>query len=143
MVDVQRGTVGKARLGDSRRELGAKLGRPVKEGREIRLYPLDSAFPEAAFPGRAAGRKPLILWFRGVSVVVSARRGTVAFYVWRPRARTPEGIRIGDDMAATRERYDDLTCSGDEIVECSRSTRGRSLWFAGERIESITLTRGP
>ena len=101
VLDWQRGTYEGLRLGDDTSALRRALGAPVRRGAEEPFRPVGQDFYEIggltnfASPKLATAANPTTLRYRHRVFATTGRRIT-AWGTTDPRARTPEGVGIGD-----------------------------------------------
>jgi hypothetical protein len=155
VVDERAGTVDGVGLGDGRDAIRRALG-PGTEGRMIPTVPREIEFEKLGLPWTLdpvpGVRRTEVLTIRrnGVSLLVAPRVGAYAVFVWRPGARTTEGIAVGDALDAARTRYDDLRCAArnrdSEYASypyCTGRVGDNYLWFGQDPIRSISVASTP
>lgn len=153
VLDWRAGTYEGVRLGDTRRQLVQTLGRPGARGRYGPNVPLGERSEEIGSltnyrsPDIGRGLAPFET-LRYQRRVFSTTGGSVTSWgTTDPRARTPEGVRIGDERDVVKRRYPKADCfiqnDDSEYAEypiCRiRVCMGRTLSFGGDPIKSIYL----
>ena len=152
VLDWQRGTYEGLRLGDDTSALRRALGAPVRRGAEEPFRPVGQDFYEIggltnfASPKLATAANPTTLRYRHRVFATTGRRIT-AWGTTDPRARTPEGVGIGDAQQDVERHYPSARCftqnEGTEYATypiCKvRVCAGRLLGFGGDPIKSLWL----
>jgi hypothetical protein len=153
VVDWKRGAYDGVWLGDDSANVRRMLGRPPKRGRYERFEPIGENFYEIggltnfASPDISSGFADFeTLRYRRRVFATTGDRIT-ALGTTDPRARTPEGVAIGDNLQLVERRYANADCfiqnKGTHYVNyplCKvRVCAGRLLAFGGEPIKSIWL----
>jgi hypothetical protein len=146
LVDPVRGTVQGVRLGDTRAEVEAKLGKAPPWNDEQSVEPLEEDWTEIGAPSSMplTGR-PYALRYAHTSVELEDGR-VVAVTTAERGAVTSAGVGVGDDLDSARQAYPSLECfdapAGDigEYPVCrGRLGSERWLWFGEDPIRSISL----
>jgi hypothetical protein len=152
LLDWKRGTYEGVRLGDHSAKLQRVLGRPEQRGRNESFEPIGEDFYDIGgltnFGSPDIGAVGDFETLRYRRRVFSTDGGTVtAWGTTDPRARTPEGVGIGDEREVVERRYAGADCftqnEGTEYVKypfCKvRVCAGRLLGFGGDPIKSLWL----
>jgi hypothetical protein len=157
-IDEQTGTFESVTLGDSVASVRRTWGRPARGN-------VGDSFAGSAIPigsdddvGLPSGPSPRpirpgdrfgALRYRGVSAVYASRHGVYVIVVTDGRARTRNGVEIGDTLADARRAYPKLECGHREARSEHSATdycrehlaNGLWLWFGQDPIQSIAITR--
>ena len=153
VLDWKRGTYEGIRLGDESAKLKRVIGPPQARGRHERFEPIGEDFYDiggltnfgSPDLGGATGDFETLRYRRRVFATDGDK--VTAWGTTDQRARTPEGVGIGDDRELVERHYPDARCftqnEGTEYVNyplCRvRVCAGRLLAFGGEPIKSIWL----
>lgn len=150
--DWERGRFGRVRLGDSPARVVRVIGRPEKRGPNQPLEPIGEDFYDIGgltnFRTPNTGTVGDYEALRYRRLVVSVIGGKVfVFGTTDERARTPEGVEIGDSQDLVKRRYPRARCfiqnEGTEYTTypiCkTRVCKGRLLGFGGDPIRSLWL----
>jgi hypothetical protein len=151
-LDWERGRFGDLRLGDSAAKLVRVIGRPGKRGPTQPLEPVGEDFYDIG--GMTNFRTPNVggvgeyetLRYRRLVVGVIGGK-VIVFGTTDQRARTPEGVGVGQSQDLVKPRYPRARCfiqnEGTEYTTypiCKiRVCKGRLLGFGGDPIRSIWL----
>lgn len=156
-VDERRGSFRGVALGDPPRSVQQALGRAVVGGVYDPVVPTglpDDApltFGSAAPPSRGRASAVRVFRYRDVSFAATPQDGVFEILISAQGATTSRGVAIGDPLADARREHRGLACgtkhAGTEYESfryCSgRVGDGTFVWFGGDPITSITLTRTP
>lgn len=150
--DWERGRFGRVRLGDSPARVVRVIGRPEKRGPNQPLEPIGEDFYDIGgltnFRTPNTGTVGDYEALRYRRLVVSVIGGKVfVFGTTDERARTSEGVEIGDSQDLVKRRYPRARCfiqnEGTEYTTypiCkTRVCKGRLLGFGGDPIRSLWL----
>ena len=147
LVDPVTGTVQSVALGDTRKEVEAKLGTAPPWNGDQAVSPLEEDWDEIGAPSSMAyAGRPYVLRYAHTSVELENGR-VVAVTTAERGAVTPAGAGVGDDLDAARQAYPSLRCRDAPATgghgsypACSgRLSPGRWLWFGEDPIKSISL----
>jgi hypothetical protein len=156
-VDERVGVVQGIRFGDSAEEIRQRLGKPSDDKPGFFPAAADYTGPDAiSIPAVDQGRpstRPTTLHYEDLAFLVSPRVGIFSIATLAKGASTRAGVSVGDELDRVRQRYKDVTC-GEQIAgeapdqlpkyRWCRTVVGRvRVFFGGDPIESITLTRYP
>ena len=128
------------------------LGRPVRRGRDEPLEPVGEDFDEIGGPDTFDEPRPEqdrtedVLRYRDLVVLVDYR-GVYGWVTTSPRAQTPEGVGVGDDLGLVSERFSGAECDDGEGSEHRMAANcdvwlclaNRRLVFGGDPIRSVWL----
>jgi hypothetical protein len=149
--DWERGRFERIRLGDSTARVMRVMGRPAKRGPNQSFEPFGEDFYDIGgmtsfrTPHVGDGRYEALRYRRLVVAVIGGK--VIAWGTTDPRARTPEGVGIGDSQELVERRYPSARCfiqnEGTEYTTyplCkARVCKGRLLGFGGDPIRSLWL----
>jgi hypothetical protein len=156
VIDELAVTVNGVGLGDDRTAIRRELGPARTEGLMLPRLPDDVPLEDIGLPwtldplpGVPRTRVQTML-YDGMSFLVAPREGAYAFFVWRPRARTTSGVRIGDSLESAVRRHPRLRCGvrnrATEYVAypyCKGRVGDNYVWFGQDPIRSITVSATP
>jgi hypothetical protein len=146
VVDPVAGAIDGVRLGDTRTEAVAKLGPAPPWNDEQSVEPLEEDWDEIGAPSAMSLSRPYVL--RYLHTTVELDHGLVVAIVTAERgARTPRGVRVGDDLDEVRRAYPALRCwdapsgggHGSYPVCSGRLRPKRWVWFGEDPIRSISV----
>lgn len=147
VVDLRAGSYRGVRLGSTQSQLFAKFGRGISQGAGTTLSnPLDTDGGPWYVPA-PDGAPRSIHRYRYLVASLGGRRVQV-LHINDPRARTGEGVAIGDSLAHVTDVYEDAVCGvvneGSEYKPYPACHLDRSagpyVWFGLDPIQSIWLT---
>jgi hypothetical protein len=147
VVDVAAGSYRGVRLGASRAEVFAALGRAPNRGPATTLSdPSGSDGPPVVVLGGDRRRSMGIYRYRHAVAMLGDGR-LRALLVDEPAAGTAEEVGVGDPLERVEEVYPDAVCGqSQENTEYEpfpacyvRVSAKRHVWFGGDPIKSITI----
>ena len=150
VLDWEQGEFAGIQLGDRDARLRRVLGPPLRRGAAEPFQPIGEDFYAIGgltnFKSPTIGRGSDTLRYRRRVFLTTGGRVS-AWGTTDPRARTPEGVGIGDDQALVERRFRHASCAtqnaGTEYATyplCRvRVCAGRLLGFGGDPIRSIWL----
>jgi hypothetical protein len=160
-IDEVRGTYGGVGIGDGREDIWRVFGRQDPLGHEESFAPTGAGedfFGPNYIPAETGyAYEDVLFWFPvedihlGRGSPLRGRQDEVAgFQVTARGARTLRGIEAGDTLEEARAAYPELTCgeapAGDIATYpyCSgRVAEERHIWFGGDPIANISVSRSP
>jgi hypothetical protein len=162
-IDENRGAIGGVRIGASKADVRRVFG---SYGAHPRAYPSEPSDvadegdtggpwsvvtgPHHLGPGGRRGEQ-VTLRYPGVAFYVHEDR-VFGFLASAPAARTVRGVRVGDRLARAHAAYPRLECepasrgetTATQAASCSGTLpSGRSVYFGGDPIRSITVMERP
>ena len=156
-VDERAGVLAGVRFGDRAEDIRQHLGPPTD--RKPGFFPADHDYsgpPAISAPAADQGRpsvRPITLHYKDLAFLVSRHVGTFSMATLAEGARTRAGVAVGDELTRVRQRYKRVNCGeqgvgkpvfGGELPTyrwCRTVVAGVRVFFGGDPIESITLTR--
>ena len=151
LVDERQGALHGVRFGDSEGEVQARLGAETDDRGGVFPAGVKYTGPiSIPSPDRAP---PSELHYDDTAYLVSGTVGVFSMSTLEHGARTQEGIGVGDRLELVRNRYDRTECgeavAGEPLLGgdpptypwCRAIAGGTCVFFGGDPIESITLTR--
>jgi len=156
-VDERAGVLAGVRFGDRAEDIRQHLGPPTD--RKPGFFPADHDYsgpPAISAPTADQGRpsvRPITLHYKDLAFLVSRHVGTFSMATLAEGARTRAGVAVGDELTRVRQRYKRVNCGeqgvgrpvfGGELPTyrwCRTVVAGVRVFFGGDPIESITLTR--
>jgi hypothetical protein len=146
LVDPVAGVANGVRLGETRAAAVAKLGHAPPWSGDESVEPLEEDWDEIGAPSTISLTRPDVLRYPHTSVELDKGR-VVAIVTAEQNARTPTGVRIGDELEDARRAYPALRCwhapsgggHGTYPVCSGRLRPGRWLWFGEDPIRSISI----
>ena len=159
VVDERAGVVSGVRFGDSVEQIRQRLGPPTDSKPGFFPDGDDYTGPPAISAPAADQRRPRVrpsaLHYNDLAFLVPRQVGTFSMASLTDGARTRAGVAVGDELDRVRERYQRVTCGEQGFGEpvrggerptyrwCRTVVAGVRIFFGGDPIESITLTRYP
>jgi hypothetical protein len=146
LVDPVAGVADGVRLGDTRGVAVTKLGPAPPWNGDESVAPLEENWDEIGAPSAVSLTRPYVLRYPHTTVELDHGR-VVAIVTADRNARTPEGVRVGDELEEARRAYPALRCWGapsgggnGTYPVCSGRVRpGRWIWFGEDPIRSISI----
>ena len=156
LVDERAGVLRGVRFGDTTARIHARLGDPSDE--EDGFFPAGTDFtgpPSIPSPRSDRGHlaPPEELHYDDTAYLVSRTAGVFAMASLADGARTRAGVGVGDELERVDEAYGRVSSGeaiageplfGDDYPKyawCRAKVGAVSVFFGGDPIESITLTR--
>jgi len=153
VVDWRAGTYEGVRLGDTRQQLVKALGRPGARGRYGPDVPLGESSEEIGSltnyqsPDIGRGVAPFETLRYPRRVFNTTGDSVTSWGTTDPRARTLEGVGVGDEREVVKQRYPRADCfiqnedsEQPEYPICRiRVCKGRTMSLGGDPIKSIYL----
>jgi hypothetical protein len=145
-IDPVAGAFAGVRLGDTRAQAEARLGRAPPWNGDQSVEPLEEDWNEIGAPSHMdLSGTPYVLRYPHTTVELENGR-VIAIVTAERGARTPTGIGVGDGIEAVRENYPALRCwdaayegFGTYPVCSGRVKAKRWLWFGQDPIRSIAI----
>jgi hypothetical protein len=146
LIDPVAGVADGVRLGDRRAAAVAKLGAAPPWNGDQPVAPLEEDWDEIGGPSSMSVTRPYVLRYAHRTVELDHGQ-VVAIIIAERNARTPAGVRVGDELEEARRAYPALRCwaapsaggHGTYPVCSGRLQRGRWLWFGEDPIRSISI----
>jgi hypothetical protein len=152
-IDELRGTYRGVGLGDTRRKLERRLGR-ARVTRDGPFQPIGDDYYDVALPPTldypsSSGHSGI--WRFRRAVVDAYDRRAFSLALTAPDAVTRRGVGVGSSLDDVRAAYPGARCGiANEGTEyptspfcTARVDAGRYVWFGGDPVLSVTLSRKP
>lgn len=156
VVDERSGVLGGVRFGDSVAEVRVRMGRPTDNADGF--FPEDTDFTgPPSIPAPPSDQRPPTrpepMHYEDTAFLVSPTVGVYAMATFADGARTRAGIGVGDELSGVDEAYPQVVCGSAVAGEplfggdpptypwCRTGVGNVGVFFGGDPIESITLTR--
>ena len=146
VVDERAGSLHGVRFSETSAEVRERLGEPTDA--EDGFFPAGVRYTgPPSIP--APGGRPTPLHFDDTAYLISPDDGVQAMATVAGGARTRAGVEVGDALARVREEYEPVVCGeevggeGEGYDWCRARVGPVSVFFGGDPVASITLTRDP
>jgi len=150
-LNLRRGTWRGVGIGSTRRQVIRRLGR-IKQGDPFAPLGADSFDVGAPPTPRNPPGTGLGQVWRGRNFVMTADRGRAWILLVSARGtKTGKGVGVGDSLADVKKAYPKLRCGTanegaewPEVEYCQGPVaRGRRVWFGGDPVQSVTVSKAP